>query len=151
VEVPIIADERVSLDKGTGFVMCCTFGDLTDIEWWKEHQLPLRVIVGRDGLLRDMDKIGDADWPSRTPEQAKTIAATLNGRHVRKAKTKMVDLLKEHNLIREEQNIVQIIPGAERSGAPLEIIVTAQWVIKLLDKKDLLLQKGREMQWHPDY
>jgi valyl-tRNA synthetase len=151
VEVPIVADERVSLEKGTGFVMCCTFGDLTDIEWWKEHQLPLRVIVGQDGLLRDMDKIGDADWPSRTPEQAKAIASELNGMHVRKAKTKMVELLKERDLIREEQNIVQIIPCAERSGAPLEIIVTAQWVIKLLDKKDLLLQKGREMQWHPDY
>jgi valyl-tRNA synthetase len=151
VEVPIVADERVSLEKGTGFVMCCTFGDLTDIEWWKEHQLPLRVIVGQDGLLRDMETIGDAHWPSRTAEQAKAIAAELNGMHVRKAKTKMVELLKEHNLIRDEQNIVQVIPCAERSGAPLEIIVTAQWVIKLLDKKDLLLQKGREMQWHPDY
>ncbi|HEY1095710.1 MAG TPA: valine--tRNA ligase, partial [Alphaproteobacteria bacterium] len=151
VEVPIIADERVSLEKGTGFVQCCTFGDLTDMEWWKEYKLPLRVIVGRDGLLRDMDGMGGQDWPSRNPEQAQKAVAELTGQHVRKAKTKIVEMLKEAGLVRSENNVVQMIPCAERSGAPLEIIVTPQWMIRILDKKEALLQKGREMQWHPDY
>lgn len=151
VEVPIIADERVSMEKGTGFVQCCTFGDLTDMEWWKQYQLPLRVIVGQDGLLRDMETIGNANWPSRDPAKAKAAAAELNGMHVRKAKTKMVELLTDAGLIRDQQNVVQMIPSAERSGSPLEIIVTAQWMVKLLDQKELLLQKGREMEWHPDY
>ncbi|HEY1096183.1 MAG TPA: valine--tRNA ligase, partial [Alphaproteobacteria bacterium] len=151
VEVPIIADERVSLEKGTGFVQCCTFGDLTDMEWWKEYKLPLRVIVGRDGLLRDMDGMGGKDWPSRNPEQAQKAVAELNGQHVRKAKTKIVEMLKEAGLVRSENNVVQMIPCAERSGAPLEIIVTTHWMIRILDKKEALLKKGREMQWHPDY
>ena len=151
VEIPIIADERVQMDKGTGFVQCCTFGDLTDMEWWKQYQLPLRVIVGTDGLLRDMETIGSAEWPSRTPEQAKAAVAELNGMHVRKAKPKIVAMLQEAGLIRAEKNVMQMIPSAERSSSPLEIIVTAQWMVKLLDKKELLLNKGREMQWHPDY
>lgn len=151
VEVPIIADERVQMDKGTGFVQCCTFGDLTDIEWWKEHQLPLRVIVGRDGLLRDMDAMGSASWPSRNPDQAKAYTAELTGMHVRKAKTKIVELLKEQGLVRDEQNVMQMMPCAERSGSPLEIIVTPQWMVRVLDKKQQLLDKGRAMQWHPDY
>ncbi len=151
VEIPIIADERVDLDKGTGFVQCSTFGDLTDMEWWKQYKLPLRIVVGRDGLLRDMEGLGQAGWISRKPEQAQSAVAELTGMHVRKAKTKIVELLREASLIRGERNVVQAIPSAERSGSPLEIIVTPQWMIKILDKKDLLLAKGREMHWHPDY
>jgi valyl-tRNA synthetase len=150
-EVIVIADERVNPEKGTGVVMCCTFGDLTDVEWWKQYQLPLRDIVGKDGLLCNLDGIGGKDWPVKNPAAAKEIAAQLQGQHVRKARKFVVELLKEKNLILQEENIVQAIPCAERSGAPLEIIVTPQWMVKLLDKKELLLQKTREINWHPDY
>lgn len=150
-EVVVIADERVNPEKGTGVVMCCTFGDLTDVEWWKQYQLPLRDIVGIDGLLCNLDSIGDAGWPSRDPAQAKEIAAQLKGQHVRKARTFVVNLLKEKNLILKEETITQAIPCAERSGAPLEIIVTPQWMVRLLDKKELLLEKTREINWHPEY
>jgi valyl-tRNA synthetase len=150
-EVTVIADERVNPEKGTGVVMCCTFGDLTDVEWWKQYQLPLRDIVGKDGLLCNLDGIGDTGWPVKNPAAAKEIAAQLKGQHVRKARKFVVELLKEKGLILQEENIVQAVPCAERSGAPLEIIVTPQWMVKLLDKKDLLLQKTREINWHPDY
>lgn len=148
-EVTVIADERVNPEKGTGIVMCCTFGDLTDVEWWKEYQLPLRDVVGKDGLLYNMDGIGESEWPSRNPARAQEIAAQLKGQHVRKAKKLVVDILKENDLILGEDTITQSVPCAERSGSPLEIIVTPQWMVRLLDKKELLLEKAREVNWHP--
>jgi valyl-tRNA synthetase len=150
-EVPVIADERVNPEKGTGIVMCCTFGDLTDVEWWKQYQLPLRDVVNSKGLLQKLDAIGDAEWPCRNLAKAKEYAALLEGQHVRKAKKIVVDILKEHNLILKEDAITQAIPCAERSGSPLEIIVTNQWNVRLLDKKELLLEKTREINWRPEY
>lgn len=150
-EIPVIADERVNPEKGTGIVMCCTFGDLTDVEWWKQYQLPLRDVVNKKGLLQGLDEIGDAGWPVKNPAKAKEYAALIAGQHVRKAKKIMVDILKEHGLILNEENITQSIPCAERSGSPLEIIVSKQWNVRLLDKKELLLEKTREINWRPDY
>lgn len=150
-EVTVIADERVNPEKGTGVVMCCTFGDLTDVEWWKQYQLPLRDVVDKGGLLQNLTAIGDKDWPSRNPARAKEIAAQLQGQHVRKAKKLVVDILKENNLILKEDTITQAVPCAERSGTPLEIIVSYQWMVRLLDKKELLLEKTREINWRPDY
>jgi valyl-tRNA synthetase len=51
IDVPIMADEKVDAEKGTGIVMCCTFGDQTDIEWWKKYNLPLKNIFTNDGHL----------------------------------------------------------------------------------------------------
>lgn len=150
-EVPVIADERVNPEKGTGIVMCCTFGDLTDVEWWKQYQLPLRDVVNKKGLLQKVEEIGDEGWPVKNPAKAKEYAALIAGQHVRKAKKIVVDILKEHNLILKEENITQAIPCAERSGSPLEIIVTNQWNVRLLDKKELLLEKTREINWRPEY
>lgn len=150
-EVPVIADERVNPEKGTGIVMCCTFGDLTDVEWWKQYQLPLRDVVNSKGLLHKLDEIGDAGWPVRDVAKAKEYAALIQGQHVRKAKKIVVDILNEHNLILKEDAITQAIPCAERSGSPLEIIVTNQWNVRLLDKKELLLEKTREINWRPEY
>src|SRR5690606_10427234 len=151
IEVPLIADERVNPEKGTGLVMCCTFGDLTDVDWWKEYKLPLRDIVGQDGLLHNLDGIGSGDWKSKNPAKAQEIAAALKGQHVRKAKKFMVDALKEAGLLLKEDTITQAVPCAERSGSPLEIIVTHQWNVKLLDKKDMLLEKARQVTWHPEH
>jgi valyl-tRNA synthetase len=150
-EVTIIADERVNPEKGTGVVMCCTFGDLTDVEWWKQYKLALRNVVGKDGLIQNVTTIGSENWPSRNANAAKEIALQLQGQHIRKAKKFIVDLLKEKNLILQEDTITQSIPCAERSGSPLEIIVTPQWMVRVLDKKELLLEKTREITWHPEY
>jgi valyl-tRNA synthetase len=151
VPVPVVADDKVDPEKGTGIVMCCTFGDLTDIEWWRTHKLPLRVIVARDGRVENLDRIGSADWPSRDVSLAQATAAKITGLNVRKAKAAMVEALKEAGLIRGEQAVTQQIPSAERSGAPLEILVTEQWFVKLLDKKAALIAKGKAMEWHPAF
>jgi len=151
VTVPVLADERVDPEKGTGMVMCCTFGDATDIEWWRDHKLPTRVILTKEGTIGDLSGIGGAGWPSLDPAQAALAAAQLQGLKVNAAREKMVALLTEDGRITGETAVTRMVPSAERSGAPLEILVTPQWFVRVLDKKDALIEKGREIAWHPEY
>jgi len=151
VEVPVVADERVDPEKGTGMVMCCTFGDQTDIEWWREHKLPLRVILTKEGRIDDLTGIGGAGWPSQDAAAAKVAADQLTGLKVNAAREKMVELLNADNRIVGSTAVTRMVPAAERSGAPLEILVTPQWFVRVLDKKAALIEKGRQIAWHPDY
>lgn len=138
VEVPIICDELVQLDKGTGAVMCCTFGDETDIAWWKKHHLDLKVIIGQDGKIGDLEKVGIAGYlPEEMP--------------IKKFKEKIIEDLKAQNLLLKQEPIKRPVKCAERSGVPIEILVVEQWFIKILDKKELLKQKAQECQWFPKY
>ena len=150
-EVPLIADEAVDMEKGTGLVMCCTFGDPTDIEWWRTHNLPLRNVVAKDGTLRNMESIGTPEWPVRDTATAKAAADALTGQHVRKARKLVLDMLRAEDLIAGETSVHQMIPSAERSKSPLEILVTEQWMIRLLDKKEQLIEQGRKITWHPAF
>lgn len=143
VSVPVIFDEKVDPEKGTGAVMCCTFGDVTDIEWWKTHNLPTRVII--DNMGRN---VGEAEWLQNAPVE---IIAALKGLKINAAKTKIVEILKEKNLLHGEKPVQRMVPCGERSGTPLEIIVTAQWMVKVLDKKDALIEQGRKIKWYPEY
>jgi len=151
VPVPIIADEAVDPDKGTGMVMCCTFGDIQDINWWRTHRLPLRIIIDRAGKMVDQLEIGTEDWPSLDPEQARETIAALAGLKAEKAKAAILEILKEKGLLLAQKTTHQVVPVAERSGAPLEIIVTPQWFIKTLEFKDQILEKANEITWRPAY
>ncbi len=133
VQVPVIFDEKVDPDKGTGAVMCCTFGDVTDIEWWRTHKLPTRIIIDNVGRLTD----------DRVPE--------LKGLKINAAKAKIIEIMKEKGLVRSEVAVQRMVPCAERSGAPLEIIVTPQWFVKVLDKKADLIAQGKKIKWYPEY
>jgi valyl-tRNA synthetase len=151
VVVPIIGDEKVDLDKGTGIVMCCTFGDATDIQWWRAHKLPLRVIIDRGGRMRGDLPIGTDAWPSMDTETAKATVDALEGLKSEQARDAIVKKLIGRGLVYKQETTKQVIPVAERSGAPLEFIVTAQWFIKTLEFKNEILAKGKEIIWHPEY
>ena len=151
VPVRITADERVDPEKGTGMVMCCTFGDTTDIEWWRQHKLPLRVIVTREGRIGSLAGIGGAEWPSRDLDGARAASAQLEGLTVNAARAKIVELLTEAGRIKAANPVMRMVPTADRSGCPLEILVTPQWFVRVLDKKDALIGKGREIRWFPEY
>jgi valyl-tRNA synthetase len=151
VPVPIIVDTRVDPEIGSGVVMCCTFGDTTDIEWWRTYNLPTRVILDKAGRLTEMPGLGGPDWPSLDLNGARSAAAGLAGSKVTSARQKIVDMLRARAAVRSHNDLIRMVPCAERSGAPLEILVTPQWFVRTLDKKDALLQKGREIQWFPDY
>lgn len=151
VPVPILADAKADPEKGTGIVMCCTFGDTTDIEWWREHQLPTRVILGRDGRIAEFTGFGGADWPSRDLDRAQGVIAQIQGLKVNAAREKTVALLTEDGRITGSTAVTRMVPCAERSGAPLEILVTPQWFVRVLDKKAALLDKGSQITWYPEY
>ena len=129
--VPIIADEDVAIDKGTGLVMCCTFGDIQDIAWWRRHQLPIKKVITQYGKM--------------------TNSGSYDGLSIKEARAKIIHDLKASSQLELETLITQFVKCAERSGAPLEIIVTNQWYIKLLNFKDQLIEKGRQCSWNPDY
>ena len=151
VPVPIVADETVDPEKGTGMVMCCTFGDVTDIQWYRTHKLPLRIVIGPDGKMIEHLDIGSDDWPSVDVEGAKATIASLAGQKAEAAKAAIIDMLREKGVLLKQETTHQVIPVAERSRAPLEIIVTPQWFIRTLDFKDEILAKGREISWKPEY
>ncbi len=130
-QVPIIPDEDVQIDKGTGLVMSCTFGDIQDIHWWKKHHLSIIDSINHDGI---MDNSG-----------------FLNGMKVKEARNAIIEKLKESNLLKKQVEVTQFVKCAERSGAPLEILVTEQWYISVLNKTEEILQKSHECKWYPEY
>ncbi len=132
-------------------VMCCTFGDVQDINWWRAHRLPLRVVIDRAGKMKDELEIGSDDWPTLDADSAKATIEALAGLKAEKAKEKILEILKEKGLLLKQDATHQVVPVAERSGAPLEIIVTPQWFIKTLEFKAQILEKGREINWRPEY
>ncbi len=138
VKVPIILDDLVQLDKGTGAVMCCTFGDETDIKWWKKHNLQLRLILDEAGKIKAHQDLAASEF-----------FQTIIGLKAKEAKEKILvelasDLLKQ-------TPFTHTVKCAERSGMPIEIMVASQWFIKILDKKDALRKKAQECNWHPEY
>ncbi len=151
VKVPIIADNKVDIEKGTGLVMCCTFGDTTDIDWWKEYNLPLRVILNKYGKLDHLEALGQDSWSSIDIKKAQQFIAQINGLKAKDAREKMLELLKEDNKLFAQHAIVHMVKCGERSSAPLEILVTSQWFVKLLDIKTELLEQVNKCNWNPSY
>ncbi|MEI7668817.1 MAG: class I tRNA ligase family protein, partial [Pseudomonadota bacterium] len=133
VKVPMIADDLVERDKGTGLVMCCTFGDDTDKEWWRKHGLPLKAILSKEGKIENSSIL------------------ELNGLKPKQANAKILELLQESGNLLKQTQIIHSVKCAERSGTPIEIIPTEQWFIKITDKKEALLEKGNECNWYPEY
>jgi len=152
-EAPVscIADSKVEIEKGTGLVMCCTFGDITDSYWWRTHNLPLRIIIDKRGKLYNLDKFGTENWPSKNPKQARHFGSILQDLKIKEAREKIIEVLRENNLLKAQTEINNIVKCGERSNFPLEILVTPQWCVKVLDYKEELLEKAQKCTWYPEY
>nr|CBJ36204.1 valyl-tRNA synthetase [Candidatus Midichloria mitochondrii] len=111
--------------------MCCTFGDIQDIRWWKKHNLPLKECINKFGQMQN--------------------AGILDGLKVKIAREKILGLLKEMRLVSSQKEVSRAVKCAERSGAPLEIIPTYQWYISITNKKEVLLDQANKCKWHPEY
>ena len=130
-EVPILEDERVDTDTGTGIVMSCTFGDQTDIEWYQAHDLPLRVAIDESGTMTEQ-------------------AGEYEGMSTHEAREAIVDDLEEEGMLLDRRAIQHDVQVHERCGVETEFLVTEQWYVKLLDRKDEYLEAGRKMDWNPE-
>jgi valyl-tRNA synthetase len=157
--VPIFPSELADKEKGTGILMVCTFGDQTDVQWWREQKLALRQVVGRDGRLVPVT-FGEGVWQSEKPEVANRYYAELAGKSVAGARKAIVELLRDPEgraagddapLQGEPKPTEQAVKHYEKGDRPLEFITTRQWFVRLMDKKDALLERGEHIGWHPDF
>lgn len=140
-KVKLLADEDVNIEKGTGLVMCCTFGDSTDIMWRDRHNLDMKIIINKYGRIRDDFNFKDSDANEKF-EQLKSLK-------VKEARSKMIEMLKESGDLKNSVAITHTVKCAERSGAPLEIIAAPQWFVKTIDHKHALLERSNELNWYP--
>ncbi len=151
VRVPVLAHELADPEKGSGIAMICTFGDTTDVLWWRELSLPTRAIVGRDGRLLPV-VWGTAGWESETPDTARANYEQLAGRTVKQAQSRIVgELAGSGALIGEPSPITHPVKFYEKGERPLEIVTSRQWFVRTLPLRDRLLARGDELHWHPPY
>ena len=158
VSVPIFASDLVDPEKGTGILMVCTFGDQVDVQWWKENNLDLRQLLDFYGRFKEIE-FGEIGWESSNSEKANSIYKLLIGRTVKQGREIVVENLKNPNnfedskiaLVGDLKNITHSVRFYERSKVPLEYLNTRQWFVRLMDKKSDLIQKGKEISWHPEF
>jgi valyl-tRNA synthetase len=151
VRIPVLAHELADPEKGSGIAMICTFGDITDVTWWRELSLPVRAVIQPNGTLRPITW-GDPGWESQDTAAAQKSYNELAGQSINKARTRIVELLKEQgSMIGEPRPIVHNVKFYEKGDRPLEIITSRQWFIKTLDFRSGLIERGRQLQWHPEY
>ena len=145
IEVLVIADDLVQFEKGTGAVMCCTFGDETDLKWQKKHNLPNREIINSFGKFKTASELTHL-------ADNKLYQELLADKKLKEGKEALVLALTQQKLLLgEPQKIVRSVKCAERSGTPIEIISQEQWFIKLLNKKADLHHKVEQCNWKPNY
>jgi len=151
VPVPVKAHPLADPEKGSGIAMICTFGDLTDVIWWRELALPVRAVIQPNGALKPVT-FGSEAWPSHDAARAQGAYDQLANLSVTKARTKIVELLRESgDLIGEPRPITHPVKFYEKGDRPLEIVTSRQWFIKTMEFRDALLARNRELKWHPEY
>ncbi|WP_156759653.1 valine--tRNA ligase [Microbacterium karelineae] len=150
VEVPVLAHTAAQPDKGSGIAMICTFGDMNDIIWWRELDLPNRTIIGRDGRVL-------ADAPEVIATERGTAAyAELAGKTVFSAQKRIVELLDESGeLVHTGEQFTHPVKFFEKGDRPLEIVSTRQWYIRNGARDEelraRLLAFGEQIDWHPEF
>ena len=158
VEIPVLAHPGAEPDKGAGIAMCCTFGDLTDVQWWRELRLPTRSVVGRDGrLLRETPAWLDAD--TGADPGAENLWAEIAGKTTFSARTAVVDALRASGDLDGEPVATQRKANFyEKGDKPLEIVTSRQWYIRNggreapgRDLRAELLARGEELAFHPEF
>jgi valyl-tRNA synthetase len=150
-EVPIVAHELADPEKGTGVAMICTFGDITDVTWWRELRLPARVVIGRDGVVSP-SRWGEPGWESRDVAAAAAAQGALVGLPSKKARATITELLRASgDLIGDPTPIRHAVKFYERGERPLEIVSSRQWFVKTIEFRQELLERGRQLRWHPEY
>lgn len=156
VEVPILAHPMAEIDKGSGIVMCCTFGDLTDVQWWRELSLPMRTVLGKDGrLVRETP-----EWI--TTDLGRETFAAMAGATTFTARKVLVEKLQETGeIVGDIKPTTRMTNFFEKGDKPLEIVPSRQWYIRNggrphtegngKDLRENLLARGGELEFHPDF
>src|SRR3989344_5102520 len=131
-KVPILADEKVRTDFGTGIMMVCTFGDIEDIERWRTNKLETRVIINKDGKFNE-------------------LAGHYMGLKIEEARKKILEDLQIRKSLVSQKKINHFANIHERCSTPIEFNIVPQWYIQILDLKKELIEQGSKIKWHPDH
>jgi valyl-tRNA synthetase len=131
-EVPIMEDARVDREKGTGIVMCCTFGDQTDMEWQKAYNFPIKETISREGKMTE-------------------ITGRYRGMSIKEARKEIIEDLKKHGLLKSQKKIVHSVNVHERCGTEIEFVKSKQWFVRYLDLKKQMIEWGRKLNWYPKF
>ena len=151
VEVPVLPHELADPEKGSGIAMICTFGDTTDVIWWRELSLPTRTLITREGRMGPAP-FGDEGWECADPAMARQTYAALEGQTVKQAQAKIVELLVESgDLLGDPRPITHPVKFFEKGDRPLEIVTSRQWFVATQRLRGALLARSEELSWHPDY
>jgi valyl-tRNA synthetase len=132
LEVPVKEDLRADPEKGTGIVMCCTFGDQTDMEWYFAHNLPLRIAITADGKMNG-------------------LAGKYKGLGLAEARKAIIGDLKKEGLLKGQKPIRHAVNVHERCKTEMEILPSKQWFVKYLDLKDEYIVKADALEWVPAF
>ena len=151
VRVPVKPHALADPEKGSGAAMICTFGDVTDVIWWRELRLPVRSVLQPNGAFRPV-AWGGPGWESSDAPRAQQHYDQLAGLSAVKARARIVELLKATgDLIGDPRPITHAVKFYEKGDRPLEILTSRQWFIKTMEYRETLLERARELQWHPPY
>ena len=151
VPVPVKPHTLADPGKGSGIAMICTFGDLTDVVWWRELSLPVRAVILPTGAFRAVTW-GAPGWESHDVAGAQQAYARLENLQPAKARVQVVEMLRASgDLIGEPRAITHPVKFFEKGDRPLEIITSRQWFLKTMEFRAGLLERGRTLQWHPEY
>ncbi|RME55021.1 valine--tRNA ligase [Candidatus Woesearchaeota archaeon] len=131
-EVPILTDETVDIEKGTGLMMVCTFGDKEDVEKWKKYKLPSKIVFDEDGRMNEK-------------------SGKYKGLTIKEAREKIIEDLKDAKLLVKQEKIVHAVNVHERCGTEIEFLQKKQWEIKVLDKKHELIALASKINWYPQH
>ncbi|MFH1311019.1 MAG: valine--tRNA ligase [Nanoarchaeota archaeon] len=129
-EVPIFADKSADMEKGTGAMMICSYGDKFDVDALKRLKLEPRIVINYDGTMKE---------------------ERYKGLKIKEAKAKILQDLKSKGLIINSEKISHVVNVHDKCGTEIEFLPTDQWFIKILDKKKEFLEYGKRIKWHPEY
>jgi valyl-tRNA synthetase len=149
VRLPVVAHRLAQPDKGSGIAMICTFGDTTDVMWWRELSLPLRSVLRRNGRLQD-------EVPDWIAGDGATAYAEIAGKTSVQARRRLIELLEASGaMVGAPREIEHMVNYFEKGDRPLEIVTSRQWYIRNSahdpDLRKVLIEAGRELQWHPEF
>lgn len=131
-EVPVIADEGVDPDFGTGIVMVCTYGDKTDVEWQKKHSLPVRIVIDERGRMTG-------------------AAGPLHGLTVEEARSRIVELLRQEGHYIKSEVVLSSVGTCWRCHTPVEILLKLQWFVKTKELAETVLEAAKQVKWVPPH
>ncbi|MFH1359120.1 MAG: valine--tRNA ligase [archaeon] len=129
-EVPILEDKSADIDKGTGVLMVCSYGDRFDVDAINRHKLKPKLVLNQDGTLNE---------------------EKYKGLTIKQARKQILEDLEKANLITEQKSISHIVNTHDKCGTSIEFITTEQWFIKILDKKNKLIEQGKKIKWYPKH